>query len=56
MIAWFCNWQFTPYKHAFQPYGDAGSLDKTEVAYTYLYLSIYLSISIYSSIYLASCI
>lgn len=33
MIAWFCNWQFAPYKHAFQPYGDAGSLDKTELRY-----------------------
>jgi len=30
---WFSSWQFAPYKHAFQPYGDAGSLDKTELRY-----------------------
>ena len=33
MVAWFSSWQFAPYKHAFQPYGDAGSLDKTELRY-----------------------
>ena len=27
--------QFAPYKHAFQPYGEAGSLDKTELRYSW---------------------
>jgi hypothetical protein len=36
MLAWFSNWQFAPYKHAFQPYGEAGSLDKTELRYAWL--------------------
>ncbi|KAL1528081.1 hypothetical protein AB1Y20_009447 [Prymnesium parvum] len=35
MISWFCTWQFAPYKHAFQPYGEAGSLDKTELRYSW---------------------
>jgi len=35
MLSWFSNWQFAPYKHAFQPYGEAGSLDKTELRYTW---------------------
>ena len=34
-IAWFSNWQFAPYKHAFQPYGDAGFLEKTELRYSW---------------------
>jgi hypothetical protein len=33
MIAWFSNWQFAPYKHTFQPYGEAGTLSKTELRY-----------------------
>ena len=31
MVAWFCGWQFAPYKHAFQPFGEFGSLEKTEL-------------------------
>ena len=31
MIAWFSGWQFAPYKHTFQPYGEAGTLAKTEL-------------------------
>mmetsp|Transcript_30917 Transcript_30917/g.66389 ORF Transcript_30917/g.66389 Transcript_30917/m.66389 type:complete len:734 (-) Transcript_30917:392-2593(-) len=34
-LAWFSNWQFAPYKHAFQPYGEAGSLEKTELRYAW---------------------
>ena len=33
MVAWFCGWQFAPYKHAFQPFGEFGSLEKTELRY-----------------------
>ena len=29
MIAWFCGWQFAPYKHTFQPGGEAGTLAQT---------------------------
>jgi len=36
MLAWFSNWQFAPYKHVFQPYGEAGTLDKTELRYAWL--------------------
>ena len=36
MIAWFSNWQFAPYKHTFQPYGECGSLEKTELRYAWL--------------------
>ena len=28
--------QFAPYKHAFQPYGERGSLDQTELRYGWL--------------------
>ena len=35
MIAWFSNWQFAPYKHTFQPYGECGSLEKTELRYAW---------------------
>ena len=35
MIAWFSNWQFAPYKHTFQPYGEAGTLSKTELRYAW---------------------
>jgi len=35
MLSWFANWQFAPYRHAFQPYGEAGSLDKTELRYAW---------------------
>jgi len=35
MIAWFCSWQFAPYKHTFQPYGEAGTLSKTELRYAW---------------------
>jgi len=34
-LAWFSNWQFAPYKHAFQPYCEAGSLEKTELRYAW---------------------
>jgi hypothetical protein len=35
MVAWFSGWQFAPYKHMFQPYGEAGTLDKTELRYAW---------------------
>ena len=35
MVAWFCSWQFAPYKHTFQPYGEAGTLSKTELRYSW---------------------
>lgn len=31
MIAWFSGWQFAPYKHAFQPYAEYGTLEKAEL-------------------------
>lgn len=36
MLTWFCNLQFAFYRHTFQPYGEAGSLEKTELRYTWL--------------------
>ena len=35
MVSWFSGWQFAPYKHMFQPYGEAGTLDKTELRYAW---------------------
>lgn len=35
MIAWFSGWQFAPYKHTFQPYGEAGTLEKTELRFAW---------------------
>ena len=35
MVAWFSGWQFAPYKHTFQPYGEAGTLAKTELRYAW---------------------
>ena len=35
MISWFSGWQFAPYKHTFQPYGEAGTLSKTELRYAW---------------------
>ena len=35
MVAWFSGWQFAPYKHMFQPYGEAGTLEKTELRYAW---------------------
>jgi len=35
MLSWFCNLTLAPYRHIFHPYADGGSLERTEVRYTW---------------------
>ena len=35
MLSWFCNLTLAPYRHSFHPYADGGSLERTELRYTW---------------------